>query len=68
MLNNLVRVVTLKAEGRTLEVDEHFEQTLQNMQNAVGGYIEALTLREDNTGRSITVWLNEEGKFEGVNA
>jgi hypothetical protein len=59
-----IRVAVLKADGNKLEVNETFEQSLSNMQKVVGGYIEALTMHSDNY-RQVTIWLNEEGKFNG---
>lgn len=39
-----------------------YEDTLENMQELVGGYIEAITLDDDGA----TLWCNEEGKYNGM--
>jgi hypothetical protein len=66
-MSNKIRAVVLKANSKELEVVEEFEHSLDNMQKAVGGYIEAVTLSHDpNTDRMVTIWLNEEGKLRGL--
>jgi len=63
MEGKTIRVAIIKSEGSQLEVKLDFSHTLENMQEVVGGYIEAITIREDSIGRRITVWINEEGKL-----
>jgi Domain of unknown function (DUF3846) len=66
-MSKKIRVVTLKADSKELVVNENFEHSLENMQEAVGGGIEAITGEYFNeTGREITIWLNGEGKLKGL--
>lgn len=51
----------LKLEGRTHEVIE-IENTLEALQEAVGGYIETVRLRVDNA----VMIVNEEGLLLGL--
>jgi hypothetical protein len=41
---------------------------LTKMQEIVGGYVEALDLTHPETGTTATMWMNEEGKIEGLPA
>ena len=40
--------------------------TLKNLQNLVGGYIETVTLREKTDSDSIVIICNEEGLINGL--
>ena len=51
--------VTLTVEGR-MEFHDHLP-TLLNLQEAVGGYVEAVSF--PLAGSEATMWLNEEGKL-----
>ena len=51
--------VTLTVEGR-MELHDHLP-TLLNLQEAVGGYVEAVSF--PLAGSEATMWLNEEGKL-----
>ena len=60
---NKLLAITLTAEGnkaQEIKLNEGDSQ-LSILQNAVGGYIEAVDL-EDN----LTMWVNEEGKLNGL--
>lgn len=62
-----MNVLILKANEDALTLVPDFEHSLENMQNVVGGNLEALDLSYDEqTGRRITLWLNEEGKLIGL--
>lgn len=61
MSNNLIRVIIIEAENRELKIIEKFEHSLENLQEVVGGYIEAVRVDD-----SITIWVNEEGKLQGL--
>jgi hypothetical protein len=41
---------------------------LSKMQEIVGGYVETLDLQHPETGTIATMWMNEEGKMEGLPA
>jgi hypothetical protein len=56
-----IRVMLVKADSDVLTVTDHFEHSLENMQKAVGGYIEAVRVTDD-----IVMWLNEEGKLNDL--
>lgn len=51
----------VKADSETLTLTESFEHSLENMQKAVGGYIEAVRISDD-----IVMWVNEEGKLNDL--
>lgn len=60
--SELIRVMILKAgvdEGRIVE---KFPNTLEALQKAVGGYIEAVRVND-----SIVIWCNEHGQMMGLN-
>ena len=50
-------VIETTGTARVIELDD----TLAQLQQAVGGYIEAVTLPN-----GATMWLNEEGKINGL--
>ncbi|MDT0149994.1 DUF3846 domain-containing protein [Priestia aryabhattai] len=52
-------LIKVGEKPETVEIDN----TLQELQGIVGGYIETLFLKQD---RSIVMILNEEGKLEGL--
>jgi hypothetical protein len=49
---------------RSWEADE--QPALQDLQDMVGGYIEAVPLWERHLDRPCVVWCNEEGKLDGL--
>lgn len=53
---------TLTPEGEFTLVEE--KPTLEAMQKAVGGYVEAVEVQVE--GMTIDIWLNEEGKLIGL--
>lgn len=59
---NPIRVIVLKPERAELEVIENFDQSLESIQEMVGGYVQTLVLRSKD-GREVTIWFNEEGKL-----
>lgn len=63
MTNNTdtIRVMVLKAGVEEGRIVESFPNTLAALQEAVGGYIEAVRVNE-----SIIIWCNEEGKPQGL--
>lgn len=61
MTNNLIRVIIIEAENRKFKIVNNFEHSLDNLQAVVGGYIEAVRVDD-----SITIWVNEEGKLQGL--
>lgn len=52
--------IIIKTTGET-EIVDIANDELATLQKAVGGYIEAVTLNDN-----LTMWLNEEGKMEGL--
>ena len=60
----------LKVNSDELRIIEDFEPPLplEEMQEIVGGYIDALSLVQLTPGRTITVWFNDEGKINGLPA
>ena len=56
-----IRAMVVKADSDVLTVVENFEHSLESLQKFVGGYIEAVRVTE-----SIVIWVNEEGKLEGL--
>jgi hypothetical protein len=56
-----IRAMVVKADSEALTVTEHFEHSLENLQKAVGGYIEAVRITD-----SIVMWVNEEGKLNDL--
>jgi hypothetical protein len=53
-----MKALVLTATGEVKELDGI---TLQDLQSAVGGWVQAIDLAED-----LTMWLNEEGKLVGL--
>jgi hypothetical protein len=62
------KVIILKADGgNQLDVKEIVtDDSYKMLSDAVGGYIEALTLGVVEGERRVTVWLNEEGKLNNL--
>lgn len=60
-MKNEIRVVLVEAGNPEIRIIEKWEHSLENVQQFVGGYIEAIRVNE-----SITMWLNEEGKMQGL--
>lgn len=54
------KAVILKTDG-TRKVVDFSTDSLKVLQEAVGGYIEAVQLKDN-----LTMWLNEEGKMNGL--
>ena len=54
-------LVVIKEPGQAPKVEPLFDNTLEALQKAVGGYIEAVTVAED-----IVVICNEEGRLIGL--
>ena len=52
--------VRIKADDTT-EIMDISGDSLTALQGAVGGYVEAVTLKDD-----LTMWVNEEGKLQGL--
>lgn len=53
-----MKALVLTAEGEVKELDGI---SLQDLQSAVGGWVQAIDLAPD-----LTMWLNEEGKLVGL--
>ena len=53
-----MKALVLTATGEVKELDGI---TLQDLQSAVGGWVQAIDLADD-----LTMWLNEEGKLTGL--
>jgi hypothetical protein len=53
----------VKTDSGKLYVNENFEHSLESLQEFVGGYIEAIRITD-----SIVIWVNEEGKLNGLPA
>ncbi|UTV34846.1 DUF3846 domain-containing protein [Bacillus altitudinis] len=62
MTSETIRVMVLKAGVEEGRIVEKFPNTLEALQEAVGGYIEAVRVTS-----SIIIWTNEEGKPKGLN-
>ena len=60
-MTNEIKVIILEAENDEAIIVEKWEHSLENLQQFVGGYIEAVRVTD-----SITLWINEEGKLEGL--
>ncbi|MDA1509610.1 DUF3846 domain-containing protein [Bacillus cereus] len=58
---NYIRVVIVETGSPEIKIIEAWEHSLENLQQFVGGYIEPIRIDE-----SITMWLNEEGKMQGL--
>lgn len=56
-----IRAMIVEAGNPVLKVVNDFEHSLENMQKFVGGYIEAVRVTD-----TIVIWINEEGKLEGL--
>jgi hypothetical protein len=53
-----MKAMTVSTEGNISEMET---MDLAALQTAVGGYVQAVDLGDD-----LTMWLNEEGKLEGL--
>lgn len=53
--------ITLTAEGETKEVELVKENSLEQLQGAVGGLVQAVDFTDH-----LTIWVNEEGKLYGL--
>lgn len=62
MTSNTIRVMVLKAGVEEGRIVEKFPNTLEALQEAVGGYIEIVRVTD-----SITILCNENGKLIGLN-
>lgn len=56
-----IRVVIIESGDKAIHVVEKFDCSLENLQEFVGGYVEAVRVND-----SITIWVNEEGKMQGL--
>lgn len=54
-------LVVIKEPGQAPKVEPLFDNTLEAFQEAVGGYIEAVTVTED-----MVIICNEEGRLRGL--
>lgn len=52
------KAIKVTPQGDIIEMESI---TLDDLQEGVGGWVQAIDLRED-----VTMWLNEEGKLEGL--
>lgn len=60
-MKNLIRVVIVEADNDEIKVINSWEHSLENMQRFVGGWVQALSVTP-----SIALWMNEEGKMQGL--
>lgn len=62
-------VIETLAEGMTVvyrtNVADAEGKTLKGLQQAVGGYVDAIDVRHPVTGEAGTLWINDEGKMNG---
>jgi hypothetical protein len=58
------KMVTIKVDG-TMEVLSRESVSLEDVQKAVGGYIEAVPLFNTYKGEKAQAWCDEEGKLKG---
>lgn len=68
-MSKKIRALILKADSQVITEVPNFDHSLENMQEVVGGYIEALQIQDEKATtkkRNITIWLNEEGKLNGL--
>lgn len=54
-------LVVIKEPGQAPKVEPLFDNTLEAFQEAVGGYIETVTIAED-----LVIICNEEGRLRGL--
>lgn len=62
-MSNAIQVIQIKAGSASVKVVKNFNHTTENMQKAVGGWLEALPF---GTSNNIVIWLNEEGKLANL--
>ena len=55
------KAIMLDTEGNLSEIDLDAGKTLKILQKAVGGWVQAVGLRDD-----LTIWVNEEGKIHNL--
>lgn len=60
-MTNEIKVIVIEAGETAIKVIEKFDHSLENMQKLVGGWLEAVRVTD-----SITLWMNEEGKLQGL--
>lgn len=60
-MKKTIRVLAVEADSLIINILEDFECSLEASQKFVGGYVEAVRVNN-----SITMWLNEEGKLNGL--
>lgn len=60
-MKNTIRVVLVEAGNNEIKVINSWEDSLDNLQRFVGGYVQAIRVNS-----SITLWINEEGKQMGL--
>ena len=52
------KAIVLNADGTKSEMDLDSGNELKNLQDAVGGYVQVVYLKDD-----LAIWVNEDGKF-----
>lgn len=57
-MKNEIRVVLVEAGNPEIKIIEKWDHSLENVQQFVGGYVQAIRITD-----SITMWMNEEGKL-----
>lgn len=60
-MKNEIRVVLVEAGNPEIKIIEKWDHSLENVQQFVGGYVQAIRITD-----SITMWMNEEGKLQGL--
>lgn len=56
------KAIKIDTQGNTTELDlDAPEGSLKVLQNAVGGWVQAIDLNHE-----VTMWINEEGKLDGL--
>ncbi len=60
-MKNEIRVVLVEAQNPEIKIVDKWDHNLDNVQQFVGGYIQPIRVNE-----SITIWMNEEGKMQGL--
>ena len=56
-----MKIDVMKMEPKNIPYRDVVENTVDMIRNYVGGYIEAIRIRDD-----IVMWINEEGKIEDL--
>jgi len=56
--------IYIKADNSSIRIEETKRLTLEQLQEAVGGYIERVPVKVN--GKRAWMWVNEEGKLRGL--